>query len=148
MSWRSFLIVCFILLGAIVVAGCGGGAAAPENVPDTAVPAESPTEAPTQAPAEAPTEAPPEAPTEVPTDTPVPEPKESIRFKWDPSGNLPADSDDVDDIVGEIRRSQEGITGGFGNEVGITVLYNPTLITVEEIMETLGSIGHPVEAEN
>lgn len=131
MSWRSFLSVCLIVAGASVVAGCGGGAATPESVPDTAVPVETPTE----------------APTEAPTDTPVPDPQESIRFKWDSAGNLPADSDDVDDIVGEIRRSHEGITGGFGNEVGITVLYNPTLMTVEEVMEALDSIGHPVEVD-
>lgn len=150
MSWRSYWGVCLILLIAAVLTGCGGGAATPESAPpDTPVPAveptAAPTETPTEAPTEVPTEAPTEAPTEVPTETPVPEPEESVRFKWSPAGNLPSDEDDVKDIMGDLRRSYEGIKGGFGNEIGVTVRYNPEIMTLEEVIAAFAAIGHPVE---
>ena len=45
----------------------------------------------------------------------------------------------MDHISGE-----EGILSGYGNEQGVTIQYDPTLITVEEIQEMLKRIGHPV----
>lgn len=143
MIWRSFLCSWLALLAIVVVAGCGGGgAAAPTSAPATAVPTAAPTEAPTAVPTEAPTE----APAAVPTDTPAPQSEANVKFRWSPAGNLPADSDDVDDIVREVRGRHEGIVNGYGNEIGLTIIYNPTLITVEEVAAILDDIGHPVEA--
>lgn len=66
-----------------------------------------------------------------------------ISFEWDVGGVRPSDSDDVAAIVSDITR-EEGLLSGYGNEQGITLQYDPTLITVEEIQEILERIGHPV----
>jgi hypothetical protein len=55
----------------------------------------------------------------------------------------PADSDDVDEIVRDLR-SHDGILSGNGNETELNIVYDPTVITVEEIMDLLKQIGHPV----
>jgi hypothetical protein len=62
---------------------------------------------------------------------------------WDTGGVRPSDADDVEIIVAEVTR-EEGLLSGYGNEQGITLRYDPTLITVEEIQEILERIGHPV----
>jgi hypothetical protein len=38
----------------------------------------------------------------------------------------------------------EGILSGNGNEQVLNITYDPTVITVEEIMQELQQIGHPV----
>lgn len=120
----------------------------PTSDPTSAPPTEAP---PTEAPAAvAPTEAPTSAPTEEPTQTPpaapvnTPPPLEEVRLVWAPGGVPPSDSDDVDGIVLEIKR-HDGIMDGRGNEIEITVMYDPTIITLEEIQAIFRSIGHPVE---
>lgn len=134
---RSLLSFYLVLAVAVLIAGCGGGAETPASQPATAVPA-SPTEAPTTAPT-----APPVAtPTAAPAETPAP--RAEVYFEWAAGGVRPADSDDVDPIVLDLM-SREGILSGHGNEIGITIVYNPELITIEEIQGIFKSIGHPVE---
>jgi hypothetical protein len=84
-----------------------------------------------------PTEPPPTA---APTAT---TPREQVTFNWAPGSVTPADSDDVDEIVRDLM-THDGILSGDGNETVLNIFYDPTVITVEEIMEILQTIGHPV----
>lgn len=135
----------------LLIAGCGG-AATPPSDPTSAPPTEAPAAVPTEAPTAAPTEEPVATSTAEPTMAPLatvtsalaPSTVEDVRFTWAPGGVPPSDSDDVDAIVLELR-DHAGILGGRGNEIAITVEYDPTIITVEEIQEILRSMGHPVE---
>ena len=68
-KWYLFVVV--LLLGAFVMAACGGGA---QEAAPTEAPAEEPTEAPAEEPTEAPAEEPTEAPAEEPTEAPAEEP--------------------------------------------------------------------------
>jgi hypothetical protein len=143
MIWRSFLSLCLVLLGTIVIAGCGrGGTDTPASAPATTEPTETPVATPTAAPTVTPTATPTEAPTAAPTETP--RPQAQVYFEWAAGGVRPADSDDVDGIVLDLL-GREGIVDGFGNEIGITIKYDPTLIEVEELQDVFKSIGHPVE---
>ena len=129
----SFILV-LVLVGVVFLTGCGGEAAGtPANTPAPAVPAETPTAAPL------------ETPTETPAATPTntPRPTAQVFLEWGLGGVRPADSDDVDAIVLDVMH-EEGIVSGYGNEQGVTIRYNPTLITVEEIQEVFQRIGHPV----
>ncbi len=154
-SRNRHLLLALIVLVALLVAGCST-AETPTSAPATSEPLSpteeptappTPTDEPTAAPTD--TEEPTPEPTEVPTDTPIPEPtntpqpREEVYLVWAPGGVKPSDSDDVDGIVEDIS-GVDGIIGGNGNEIGINVVYNPTIITVEEIIELLRSIGHPV----
>jgi hypothetical protein len=147
---RASLLV-LVLLAALFLANCSPEATS-TTAPATAAPAsptEEPASIPTEEPSAVPTEEPTAAPTEEPTTTPIPEPtstpppREEIYFVWAPGGVTPADSDDVDGIVQDVT-TREGIIRGNGNEIGITIVYDPTLITIEEILEVFGSIAHPV----
>lgn len=148
-SCKTSQLFYMVLLVLLFVSGCGGAetqTTEPAVIDPTAVPTEAPIADPTDvpptvAPTEAPTEVPTEAPTAAPTNTSVP--SEEVYFEWAPGGVRPSDSDDVDGIVLDIIE-EEGILNGFGNEIGITVVYNPALITVEELMELFDGIGHPV----
>jgi len=144
---RAVLSVGLVLVVAMVAAGCGGPSAAtdaptqplPTQTPGapTATLAAPPTEASTEAPTEAPTEPPP---TVEPTAT---SPRETVTFTWAPGSVPPSDADDVAEIVTDLR-SRDGIFGGTGDENGISIFYDPTVITVEEIMAIFEQIGHPV----
>lgn len=108
-------------------------ASAPTSPPQaaaTATQAPAPTSAPTAAP---PTAAPPTATS----------PRENVAFSWAPGSVTPADSDDVDEIVRDLR-AHAGILSGTGNETELNIVYDPTVITVAEIMDLLKQIGHPV----
>jgi hypothetical protein len=70
-------------------------------------------------------------------------PSARVAFNWAPGSVPPSDADDVAIIADELRRN-EGILGADGGETVINVFYNPTLITVEEIMALLAQMGHPV----
>lgn len=139
MIWKCFLNLCLMLLGIVALAGCGRGEA---DTPASASPTAGPTETPVATPTVAPTATPTEAPTATPTNTP--RPQAQVYFEWAAGGVRPADSDDVDAIVLDVTR-HEGIVDGSGNEIGITIKYDPTLIDVEEIQDVFKSIGHPVE---
>jgi hypothetical protein len=142
------LATCIVLV-AIGVVGCGGGEADSRE-------AASPTPGATQVVAPAvpeatatvmPSDVPPTAtltaqPTAAATDTP--RPTDQVRLEWDPDGVRPSDSDDVDAIVLELTRENEGIISGYGNEQSITLQYDTSIITVEELMDILGRMGHPV----
>lgn len=144
---RAVLRVGLILAVAIAAASCGGPSAATE-APTQPLPTETPG-APTATPAAPPTEAPTEAPTVAPTEPPptaaptATTPRESVAFNWAPGSVPPSDSDDVDIIAAELT-THAGILSANGNETVLNVFYDPTVITVEEIMEVLRQIGHPV----
>jgi hypothetical protein len=131
-----------VLVSTIALVACGTAAQTPTPLPPTP----EPIEAPTVTPAAAPTEMPTETPTRPPTNTP--RPTADVSFEWDPSGVRPSDSDDVSAIVTDLMNNEEGILSGYGNEQGITLQYDPTSITVEEIQELLDRIGHPVQSKN
>ncbi len=141
---RVVMCVVLVVAFALVAAGCSGPAAtttAPTQAPPTqtsSTPAAQPTTAPTEAPAEAPTEPPP---TVAPTAT---MPSANVSFNWAPGSVAPSDSDDVDEIVLDLM-THDGILSGTGNETVLNITYDPTVITVEEIMAILDEIGHPVE---
>ncbi len=139
---RVVTFVSMVVAAALIAAGCAGPAAttaAPTQAPPTTAPTQAPpTAAPTQAPPTAvPTQAPPTA---APTAT---APSEKVVFNWAPGSVPPSDADDVDIIASELYKTA-GITSVTGNEQVLNVFYNPTVITVEEIMELLKTIGHPV----
>ncbi|MFQ5856438.1 MAG: hypothetical protein ACE5LU_12420 [Anaerolineae bacterium] len=145
---RSLLNYCLMLLVVVFIASCGRRADTPTSASVTAMPA-SPTEAPaatpTEVPAAAPTDVSATTPTEAPAATPTeaPAPIAEVSFRWDPSGVPPSDADEVDPITAEVTQ-HEGILGGGGDESGMIIQYDPTLITVEEIQEIFKRIGHPV----
>lgn len=74
MNKRLTILSALLLIGALVLVACGGGAATEEP---TAAPTEAAMEEPTVAPTEAPMEEPTEAPTEAPTEEPTAEPTEA-----------------------------------------------------------------------
>ncbi len=128
-----------LLLSTVFVVACSQTVQTPTPVPPTLT--EEPTLESTLAPIATATVAPTITPSRAPTNTR--RPSAQIHFDWDPAGVRPSDSDDVTAIVDEIS-DKEGILSGYGNEQGITLQYDPTLITVEEIQEILERIGHPV----
>lgn len=142
----------------LIVAGCNSPTAPPAATqsPATQRPATQPpaaTSAPaTQAPAATePAAEPTAAPTTAPTEPPAVEaspttPRETVTFVWAPGSVTPADADDVAEIVKDLR-SNPGILGGNGDEIAINVSYDPTVITVEEIMAILDDLGHPVQVQ-
>ena len=136
----------------LIVVAIGLAACAPAQ-PATSAPAAAPTAtqaaAPTSAPAAAPTATQAAAPTSAPpTAPPTAAPtqataSERVAFNWAPGSVTPADSDDVDEIIRDLMRN-EGVLSGTGNETVLNIVFDPTVITVEEIMEELKQIGHPV----
>jgi peptide/nickel transport system substrate-binding protein len=82
---KRFLLVVGLLVVALALAACTGGAAEPTEAP-TEAPAEQPTEAPAEEPtvAPAPTEAPAEQPTEAPAEEPTEAPTEEAMAGFEP----------------------------------------------------------------
>lgn len=126
-----------VLVSAVALAACGTMARTPTPLLPTPEPAQTPTAVPTEVPTA--------TPTRPPTNTP--RPTASVRFEWDSSGVRPSDSDDVSAIVTDLM-DKEAILGGYGNEQGLTLQYDPTSITVEAIQELLDRIGHPVQLKD
>lgn len=40
--------------------------------------------------------------------------------------------------------TNKGIVSGVGDEHGITIIYDPSAITVQQIMDLMRNLGHPV----
>ena len=137
-TWKFFSIG-LVLASAIFIVSCVGTAQTATPVLPTL------TLEPTLAPTATPTVVPTETPVLPPTNTP--RPTTQIHFEWDPAGVRPSDADDVAAIVSDVIR-EEGLVSGYGNEQGITLEYDPAVITVEEIQELLERIGHPVQLDN
>jgi hypothetical protein len=115
------------LIGALLLA-CGPSVApSVSQVPTLAAQTQTPA---TTAPAPATTSTP--AATANPT-------RAEIHLQFAPGTNI-ADVDDVYDILTHLK-SSAGIHDGFGNELEITVVYDPRQITVEKIRALLEEMG-------
>lgn len=136
-----------ILLVVVAAAGCREAApspALPSSAPATAtiiVAAPGPTASTTATatPSAAATAAPTATPAASPSPTPL---RETVTLLWAPEAPA-VDSDDIDEIIADLRR-RPGILGGIGSESSITIIYDPTIRTVEEIMAIMDRMGYPV----
>lgn len=63
-----------------------------------------------------------------------------ITLRWD--GAIIADADDVHDIVLHLKNTP-GIIDGTGDEIQITIRYDPQIITPEKIQRVLADLGFP-----
>lgn len=63
-----------------------------------------------------------------------------VLLKFAPGTNI-ADVDDVYDMLTHLK-SSPGIHDGFGNELEITVVYDPRQITVDKIRALLEEMGY------
>ena len=139
---RVAMRVGLVMAVAMLVAGCGSPSVATE-APTEAPPTQAssaPASTPTAPPAVEPTEASTEAPTVAPT---AATPGENVAFNWAQGSVPPSDADDVDIIARDLMEN-DGITSVTGNETVLNIVYDPTRITVEEIMALLQQMGHPV----
>lgn len=140
------------VLLALLVASCSlyasstssGPPASERATASTATTAPVPTASPTAplssfiAPARpSPTNAPAQTPSARPTVTSA-----EATFYW-ASEMIINDADDIPYILMTIRHP--GILDGYGDEQSITIRYDPSRITPEEIRARLNSAGHPVE---
>jgi hypothetical protein len=144
-----------VVLSMLVLVACNTGTLeAPTSAPATQPPAAAATN--TSAPAAATATQAPEAtatateapPTEAPTQPPAAQAsptaqRETVSFGWAPGSVAPSDADDVADIFNHLR-AHEGIFGGTGDENGINVIFDPNILTIEDLEEIFASIGHPV----
>jgi hypothetical protein len=150
---RVVWMVGLVTMLAVVIAACGGTPEAPTQAPaNTSAPAATSTTAPaaataTTAPAATATTA---ASTAAPANTSAPAAsptaegsREQVSFSWAPGSVPPADADDGAEIVAELM-THEGVLSGVADEAVLNVTYDPDLITVEEIMEIMDQMGHPV----
>jgi hypothetical protein len=123
-----------VFLGMIVAASCG---AEPATQPGTTAPSTPAAVSPS------PTLASQPSPTIAPTPTAASGARAEVSFEWASGGVRPADADDVQAINAKLI-TNHGILGSTGNETRMIVVYDPTLITVEQIQEIFRQIGHPV----
>lgn len=115
------------LMGALLIA-CGQGAAptvTPTLVQSSAAPA-------TTAPAST------SAPSAIATSNPT---RAEVFLRFAPGTNI-SDVDDIYDMLTHLKNTP-GIHDGFGNEIEITVVYDPRLITVEKIRALLEEMSFP-----
>ncbi len=124
----------------LVLTGCGmqAGAAAPAVATGTAVPAPTKAATPTLAVQPSATTSPRTTATPGPTDTATPVLAELV-LRWDKA--LVTDSDDVHDIVLRLKNTP-GIVDGSGNEIEIHILYDPAVITPDQIQQALSDLGY------
>jgi hypothetical protein len=108
----------------------------------SASPSPAPTSAPTQtAPGTAaPTTAAPRTSPPVATQNPG---RADVVLRWAPGTNI-SDIDDVYDMISHLKNTP-GILDGFGDESQITVVYNPQLVTPEQIRRLLADMGFPTQ---
>ena len=81
-----------------------------------------------------------------PTPSPVQTATKSPAFaelvlRWE-AGTLIADIDDVSELVTRLRDTP-GIVDGYGDEIQITILYDPQKITSDAIQRKLADMGFP-----
>ena len=140
---RVVMSISLVLMIGLAAAGCSSPSAT------TAAPTEAPPALTASAPTAAPTEAPTEPPTEPPTEAPptaAPTASSSLAkatFNWASGSVPPGDADDVTVLALDLIKN-EGIDSANGDENLLNVFYDPTVITVEEIMTILAELGHPV----
>ena len=75
----------------------------------------------------------------IPASNKTPAPAEVV-LRWDGGASI-ADVDDVSDIVIHLKDTP-GIVDGFGDEIQITILYDPQKISVEMIQRKLADFGY------
>lgn len=66
-----------------------------------------------------------------------------VTFRWDLGTNI-TDVDDVTELAVRLK-DRPGILGAFGDEIQITVSYDPQLTTPEKISRILADLGFPVK---
>lgn len=66
-----------------------------------------------------------------------------ITFRWDVGTNI-TDVDDVTELSVRLR-DRPGIMGAYGDEIQITVVYDPQKTTPENIARVLSDMGFPVK---
>jgi hypothetical protein len=128
----SVHILCFCLLIWLAV-GCGADPSAAPNPSPAATPVQPPTTVPR------PTLTPRPIPSPAPTATKGPAYAELV-LRWDGATGI-ADVDDVMEIAGRLR-NYTGIIDGYGNEIEITILYDPQQTTPEAIQRILLDFGY------
>jgi hypothetical protein len=126
------LVLGLTLLGLVSLVGCAGGS--------TAVPTSAPVAVPTATPA--PTATPIPATTATPAPTVTPEPAgEKVSFNFVTQLSTAEEGDDIQRALHDV----EGILSIRGDEFGLTITYDPKIITPEELRQKLAQIGHPVQ---
>lgn len=138
MNKRWYLLLVVLLMGALMLAACGGTAEEPAaEEPVAEQPAEEPAAEepePTEAPMEEPTEAPVEEPTEAPMEEPTPEPVEEPAAADGPSLTIWADD----------TRSPalQAVAGDFEAEFGVTVVIEELGFgDIRDLMSTAAPAG-------
>lgn len=66
-----------------------------------------------------------------------------VTFRWDVGTNI-TDVDDVTELTVRLK-DRPGIQGAFGDEIQITVSYDPAVTTPEKIRGILADLGFPVK---
>jgi hypothetical protein len=160
---RTFILG-LILFGLLILTGCAATPAAPPTSPPTETPVPEPTETPVPEDTATPVPEPTETPVPEDTATPVPEPTETP-VPEDTETPVPEDTaadesvteqieldfvtplstvEEVDDIE-NLLHGVEGIISIRGNEVGLTITYDPEILTPDDVRREMSNIGHPVK---
>lgn len=136
---RSFVIG-LVMLGLVSLIGCRGEAAeAPTSTPAaTATPV--PTATATSVPEATATPVPAATPTPAPTATPEPA-GEKISLEFVNQLSTAEEGEDIERALHDV----EGILTIRGDEFGLTITYDPDIITPDEVRQALARIGHPVK---
>lgn len=66
-----------------------------------------------------------------------------VTFRWD-LGTIITDVDDVTELAVRLR-DRSGIIGAYGDEIQITVVYDPQQTAPEKIERVLADLGFPVK---
>lgn len=157
MLFQRIFILGLTLFGLLILTGCTAVPAAPPPAPP---PTETPVPEPTETPVPEPTETPvPEdtaTPVPEPTETPVPEDTETP-VPEDTAADEPVTErieldfvtplstvEEVDDIE-SLLHDVEGIISIRGNEVGLTITYDPAILTPDDVRQQMSNIGFPVK---
>jgi hypothetical protein len=133
LNYQRIFVLAIILLGLVLLTGCGGGAAAPTPTSEAA-----PTSAPaaTLTPTSAPT------PTPVPEATPTPEPVgEKVQFEFVTPLSTAEQGEDIQNLL----HDTEGILSIRGDEFGVTIAYDPEILTADDLRQQMAIIGFPVK---